>query len=207
MACPADMTLANLSGKFVMNRKLSDPLDPLFVLQGVPWLLRKAAPLATVTLSINTSIQPTDGVTILNISIVSTGGFGAQSETRSVDGSPFEQENKLIGAVKGRCQWVTSEEVGRSGDGKDVQFLRGILFYDGKKCEEGEGWEEEQDGSGGQRVHFALESVGKGWVAEQVGGIERVEGERMYVRRWVVRKGGKVEMARMVYDYVGKVAE
>lgn len=80
-------------------------------------------------------------------------------------------------------------------------FLRRMILANGSMCDR---WVQEE---GGRHVHAVRESLEKRWVAKQVGGVEIVDGERRYVRRWVARKAGELEMARMVYDYVGKVGE
>ena len=48
-----------------------------------------------------------------------------------------------------------------------------------------------------------------GWTAHQLWGFENVDGleGRRYVRHVVVRKGEKVERARLVYDYLGELQE
>ena len=49
-----------------------------------------------------------------------------------------------------------------------------------------------------------VESPKGGWTAHQIWGFEDVGGGRRYVRHVVVRKGNKVERARLVYDYLGE---
>ena len=49
-----------------------------------------------------------------------------------------------------------------------------------------------------------VESPKGGWTAHQIWGFEDVGGGRRYVRHVVVRKGKKVERARLVYDYLGE---
>ena len=53
MASPSEVTITNLSGKFVMNKELSNNIDALLALQGIGWLTRKAIQLATVYLTID----------------------------------------------------------------------------------------------------------------------------------------------------------
>lgn len=59
------------------------------------------------------------------------------------------------------------------------------------------------NGEGGKKIKLVLESKEKGWKGETVWGFEEVEGGRRYVRRLVFRKGEQVEMARLVYDWLG----
>ena len=47
MAAPPEITCTNLTGKFSMNKTLGDNLEPMLVLQGISWPLRKAIGLTT----------------------------------------------------------------------------------------------------------------------------------------------------------------
>ena len=52
MAAPPEVTMTNLTGKFVMNKSLGDNLEPMLILQGIGWLTRKAIGLATPAVSV-----------------------------------------------------------------------------------------------------------------------------------------------------------
>lgn len=98
-----------------------------------------------------------------------------------------------------------------SGGDEDRKFLKGEADSDGEDGgEEGRnGWLDECNGRHVQSwvVNVDEASTG-GWTAEQVWGFEEVvQGKRYYTRRVVVTKGDKVERARLVYDYKGKVEE
>jgi hypothetical protein len=47
MASPPEITCTNLTGKFSMNKTLGDNIEPMLVLQGISWPLRKAIGLTT----------------------------------------------------------------------------------------------------------------------------------------------------------------
>lgn len=97
--------------------------------------------------------------------------------------------------MRGRSHFV---KLGELDQGEDTEFLK-KGFEEGKVKDGGQG-----NGEGeGQVIHSWAESVGGGWVANQVWGFEVVEGKRYYVRHVVVRKGKEVKRARLVYDFVG----
>lgn len=50
-------------------------------------------------------------------------------------------------------------------------------------------------------LHNHIESVGNGWVVDQLWGFEDVKGERRYVRHLVIVKGDKRIERRLVYDW------
>lgn len=60
-------------------------------------------------------------------------------------------------------------------------------------------------------LHSFVQNVDKGyeWAAEQNWGFEEINGKRYYTRRVLVQnhKGDKHELARLVYDYTGKVED
>lgn len=52
MAAPPTVTVSKLSGRFKMSKTQTDDFGPMLALQGMPWILRKAISLATVTLNV-----------------------------------------------------------------------------------------------------------------------------------------------------------
>jgi hypothetical protein len=47
MASPPEVTCTNLSGKFTMDKTRGDNLEPMLILQGISWPVRKAIGLTT----------------------------------------------------------------------------------------------------------------------------------------------------------------
>lgn len=171
------------------NKALSDELDPVLVLQGVGWILRKAIGLATVTLHIK---QYTDdaGITHVDIDQTATGGIKGTSESRQCDWIPREHEDYLFGKVQGKTRWITASEIG--DDYQKEGFLEG---------------EEENGGPEGQRhVQGYVVNEKNKWDADQVWGFEVIDGTRYHTRRIVVKKtdGDKVLKIRLVYNWAGK---
>lgn len=68
-----------------------------------------------------------------------------------------------------------------------------------------EGIQESGGDDGEKYMRIVIESSREGMTGEHVWSFEEVDGLRRYVRRLAVRKGEKVVVAKIVYDYVGKV--
>ncbi|KAL8741632.1 MAG: hypothetical protein Q9190_005779 [Brigantiaea leucoxantha] len=176
MAAPPEKTLKNLSGKWVMNKSLSDDTDKILQMQGVGWFLRKAISLATITLSITQYDK--DGITHIDIAQTATGGIQGTTENRTLDWEYRDHKDGIFGEVKGRSRWVKLSDV------DDDEFLK-------------TGW----DDMDGEHIQAYAESKNNGWTADQVWGFEEVVDKRYYVRHVVVRKGDEWKQARFVYDY------
>ncbi|KAI5918482.1 hypothetical protein F4810DRAFT_692045 [Camillea tinctor] len=50
MAAPKGMSIGTLNGAFVLNKDISDPMDPIFIIQGIPYPVRKITQIATIRL-------------------------------------------------------------------------------------------------------------------------------------------------------------
>ncbi|KKY39915.1 hypothetical protein UCDDA912_g00068 [Diaporthe ampelina] len=182
MAAPAEKTLRDLNGTWVMNKSLSDSADPALALQGVGWLTRKAIGLATVTLHVKEYVDDA-GLTHVDIQQTATGGVKGTAENRTLDDTFREHSDWLFGNVKGRTGWVASREAIAD------EFLQ-------------KGWEPAQ----AEFVVGYVESLDRGWTATQVWGFQEVNGERRYARNIVVAKGAERVEMRLVYDFYSEEA-
>ncbi|KAJ5898973.1 hypothetical protein N7495_003717 [Penicillium taxi] len=215
MAAPADITIKNLNGQWVMDTTQSNPFDPILDLQGVGWLLRKALAYATITLQIR-EYTDTEDSTIYHIDIqqVVTGGINGNKEERKMNWAVREHKDNIFGEVAGCSRLICGAkgEDGKVRPALDMQtkvdeetdatikrFLRGEIYADGSASE---GFiadivDEELF------VQSWVVNAASGWTAEQVWGFEIVDGERRHTRRVAVAKGNKLEMARLVYTFIG----
>jgi len=186
MAAPAEITLKDLSGQWVLNKSLSDDTDPVLALQGIGWLTRKAIGLATVTLHVK---QYSDaGVTHIDIDQTATGGIKGTSENRTLDWTFREHEDHIFGHLKGKSRWVNLSDI------QDDFLKQGWLTGD-----------EEKAGPNGELlVESYVENAEKGWTGNQIWGFSIVDGERRYTRLVVITKGETVMKIRMVYNFVKK---
>lgn len=194
MAAPPSKTLRDLSGKWVMNKTLSDSSEPALALQGVGWFVRKGIAVASVTLNIKEytappkpPVTPAGGEQAVHIDIVqtATGGIKGTTELWCVDRVKREHSDWLFGNVTGSSRWVTRAEI------TDEYLKRGWI-------------EADQPGGDDELIETTAENFENGWLALQIWGFQLVGGERRYARNIVVTKGSeKVEM-RLVYDWAGE---
>jgi hypothetical protein len=184
MAAPAEKTMKDLSGKWVMNKTLSDSAEPALVLQGIGFLLRKGIGLATVTLTINQYEAPpkpphtsSDIVTHIDIE-QSASGLSSTQENRCLDNQHRDHTDWLFGTVRGQSRWVTLDEI------DDAHLKKGWLVEGDNKF-----------------VYSLAESQDNGWTATQIWGFKMVEGERRHCRNLLVKKGDKRVEISFVYDW------
>ncbi|KAF9879774.1 hypothetical protein CkaCkLH20_02585 [Colletotrichum karsti] len=193
MAAPASVTIADLSGKWVMNKTLSDSPEPALTLQGIGWMTRKAVGLATVTLTVkqySASPSPpgtgTEPVTHIDIDQTATGGLKGTSENRCLDMEWREHSDWMFGSVRGQSRWMAPADI------EDEFLKKGWL----------EGDAEATGPDGKSHIYSHVESIDNGWTASQVWGFQTINGERRYARNVLVQKGGKRVEIRLVYDYL-----
>ncbi|KAH8736779.1 hypothetical protein BGZ61DRAFT_338953 [Ilyonectria robusta] len=186
MAAPAEKTLNDLSGNWVMNKTLSDSSEPVLSLQGIGWVTRKAIGIASISLAVNQYKAPpkppntsTEIVTHVDI-VQSASGLSSTHENRCVDETFRDNSDWLFGSVKGRSSWVSLDEI-------DDEFLKKDWLIEGE---------------GKNFFKSYVESQDNGWIATQIWGFQTIDGERRYCRHVVVTKGDQRVAIRLVYDYV-----
>ncbi|KAJ5949534.1 hypothetical protein N7454_001118 [Penicillium verhagenii] len=226
MAAPADITIKNLNGQWVMDATLSDPTDRILTLQGVSWFVRKALPYATVTLHVHEYTDSENPLVYhIDVNQTVTGGIKGTKEARTLDWQERIHVDTIFGTINGRSRMFrgakgddgktrpaldVQSKVGESeADAKVQKFLRGEIQIDGSASEgfivDGEG---EEFGEGeGLWMHSYVVNQETGWTAEQVWGFELIGGERRYTRRVAVVKDGKFELGRLVYTFKERQAK
>ncbi|RPA91392.1 hypothetical protein L873DRAFT_1819589 [Choiromyces venosus 120613-1] len=177
MAAPPTITSKNLTGKFFMNKTLSDDLDEVLKEQGVSWLIRKAISIATITLDIKHYTE--EGVEHIDIEQSATGGIKGTTENRTLDWKERPHEDYLFGKLTGQSRRIKLEEV-------TDEFLKA-------------GWLEGEAKEDGLVESFVV-SV-NGWSAHQIWGFEEFDGKRYYTRHLKFEKGETELLRKMVYDY------
>jgi len=184
MAVPASLTILDITGKYFMNKTLSDDTDTILQLQGVGWLTRKAISLA-VTLLIKHYKDDTDAERI-DITQTLTAGIPGTSESRLLTWTERPSEDHVFGAVIGKSRRIKVEEL-------EEDFLK-------------KGWTPDtiEHGVVQSYVESDTPKSGTTWIANQTWGIQDVNGERRYVRhvKFTGPKGEDIE-ASLVYDYLG----
>jgi len=182
MAAPADKSIKDLNGVWTMNKKLSGDTDAILSLQGINWFIRKAIGLMTVTLVVKQYVDE-DGVEHIDITQPGAAGIEGTKELRHLNGEWRDHEDHIFGLVKGTTKWIKISDL--KDDDADEKFLK-------------QNWLPET--LDGEAVDSYVESV-NGWTARQVWGFGEVDGLRRYVRRVVVKKGGKTQQQVLVYDF------
>ncbi|KAF8807726.1 hypothetical protein BYT27DRAFT_7097627 [Phlegmacium glaucopus] len=187
MAVPSDLTVLDITGKYTMNKSLSDPrTDDILAMQNVSWLTRLAIKYGTITLSVKHYKDDSDGNAIEHIDIdqTVTGGIPGTRETRVLNWRERENNDHVFGHVMGKSRRVPVDQL-------DVAFLK-------------EGWTADtiEHGLVQSYVESDTPKSGISWIADQTWGIENIEDERRYVRhvKFTGPKNQDVE-ARLVYDY------
>ena len=195
MAAPPESNCKNLTGKFVLNKTISDDIDALLILQGIGWWTRKAIGLATVVLTVKEYTK--DGLIHIDITQVAS-GLSTTQEDRVLNWTEVLHDDKIFGQVRGKSRMFKKDSFSMAGSGgpDDATFLQGLKLKD---------MTTDTAFVDDEHVQSYVESVKGGWTAEQVWGFETIDGKKYYTRRVVARKGDKVERVRLVYDYKGKV--
>ncbi|KAE8343132.1 hypothetical protein BDV24DRAFT_149767 [Aspergillus arachidicola] len=180
MATPEGITVGNLNGNWVM--------------QGVPWLLRKA--MAAVTLYINiTTYQashPETGEPVTNIDFNQTAGgkLGGTTEKRTLSWEIKEHKDYIFGEVQGRSEFVHGSPDSGGYNRPEFQLQTEVDNAQEVKCFLRGGLDSPDgagficEGSEGVWVHTFERSVSSGWTAEQV---SYPEDASSILQRWLVK--------------------
>jgi len=127
-------------------------MDPMFRLQNLGWVTRKALNLASATAHITHNVQP-DGVERIDVTPYISGGFKWSLDLRPLDLSSHEVSNPILGKMVYRSRKIRLSEIK-----SDDEWLA-----DGKCGQLKEGWDTEK---GDEVVHSNVK--GKGWVQDEV---------------------------------------
>ncbi|KAH7928492.1 hypothetical protein BV22DRAFT_198520 [Leucogyrophana mollusca] len=187
MAAPPNVTTSDFSGRFLMNKSLSDDSDEILRLQGVSWFKRRAISMFSLTLAVK-HYRDDAGVEHIDIDQTLSGGISGTSEYRTLNFQEHNEDDDVFGAVIGKSRRISLEDI-------EDQFLKS-------------GWTEDTF------ERQAIQSIawsdtprsGKTWRAEQTWGFEVKNGERRYARHVKFtssdRPEGPIEV-RLYYDYLG----
>jgi hypothetical protein len=179
--------MKNMSGRWVVDKGLSDDWDALLALQGIPWWKRQAAGLITVTEHITHTISPSDDVHRILIEQRMTGGFKGGEDEIFIDGLERASVHSISGAITSRASWTDPSDL------EDEWLIEGWC-----------GGEEEKGGPNGEKhMKTVVKSEIVGWEMDIVWGFVMLGGERYHSRRMVCRKEGVVERARIIYGWLG----
>ncbi|CCX30157.1 hypothetical protein FPQ18DRAFT_315313 [Pyronema domesticum] len=187
MAAPKDMTTLDITGRWIMNKTLSEDTSEILTLQNVRWMTRTAIGLATITLDIK-HFKDKEGVEHIDIQQTMTGGIKGTEEKRTLDSVERGHKDHIFGNVVGKTKRCKVEEV-------EDEYLK-------------TGWETAMVEEGVIDSYVVNKEVD--WVAHQIWGFEIINGEKRYVRHVRFEKKGnnaKVITRKLVYDYIGPIPE
>lgn len=199
MAAPANKTIGDLGGTWVMSKTLSDSVEPGLALQGIGFLMRKAIGLATVTLRVKQYTGPASDPVAnpgdfvhIDIDQTATGGIKGTSEHRCVNGEVRDHTDWLFGTVSGWSVWADKPEA-HEGAAAFGETLWQNWLEDGA----------EKTGPDGV-CHLLSVAINEkaGWSAAQTWGFQMIGAERRYCRNVVIMKGDQKVVMRLVYDYI-----
>ncbi|CAI7597194.1 hypothetical protein PCG10_010098 [Penicillium crustosum] len=199
MAVPDFKDVPDLTGTWVLNRKLSTDPDDVFVLQGVPWVVRKVLRHARLSLQISQTTSPSakngpwmeadssEGsdmaadvkpVTTLRMTqTVNPGGFDSEG-SYSVDGSPQDVSLPIFGDIQMQLQFVNISAILE----ESIRQILEVASLSDKVIQE------------------LAQNASKGWEAEVIWGFEELDGKRYLTRNISTTKEEKKIIAKMVYD-------
>ncbi|WQF76711.1 hypothetical protein CDEST_01725 [Colletotrichum destructivum] len=184
MAAPDEASILNMTGIWSLNPIESDDLGPTFMLQNIPWIVRKVISYASLELKMDQKdpAPPERPATVIDINqTVRPGGFDT-ANSYILDGETRHDKVPIFGAMSMRAKYVPKAEV----SGEDLM-----------------GHEIEQPSPTDERVGIKefTEGVNTGWKTTALWGFEKVNGERRFCKYCTTTKGDEKVQARLVYDY------
>jgi len=184
MAAPSHVTTKDMSGRFLMNKSLSDSTSDILQLQGVPWLVRRAVAMFSLTLIIKHTTDEA-GVEHIDINQILSGGVPVEGENRTLDWQEHAGHDIIFGHVTEKAGRIPLTEV-------TDEFLKNDWTQD------------TIDGDVVFTDSWSTPDKNKyTWRALQTWGFAMVNEERRYVRRTTfTSKDGPIH-TRFVYDYLG----
>ncbi|KAK3935185.1 hypothetical protein QBC46DRAFT_453675 [Diplogelasinospora grovesii] len=192
MASPKDVTINNLTGKWVLDRGLSDNLEEALTIQGVPFLIRKIMLMVNVTETVQETTNA-DGIQGL---LVTKAAAGLKGQADAFDGTGKEVimgGGGYFGAeVRVRSWWVDlssdSKPKHPTGEPLDPYLLKDWIA----------------EGPKGVPGHFAGSGEKAGVKDNMFWGFCQIGGKRYRAVKYYIRKGDREVRARLVFGWVGK---
>ncbi|KAF8344603.1 hypothetical protein F5887DRAFT_970764 [Amanita rubescens] len=183
-AVPFGFSTLNVSGKYILNKTLSDNSDQILQMQGIGWITRSAISYASVTFDIKHE-KDEDGTERLKIDeYTTTGGIATTTEHRVLTWKEVEHDDVLFGAMLVKARRCKEEDI-----------KEGFLS---------QGWTADTQKHGLIQTVIRSNTRKSGiiWTANETWGVEEANGTKRFTRR-VYFTGGqnKVVKARLVYDY------
>lgn len=178
MSAPASKTLANLAGKWKLNKSLSADVSSILALQGTSKLICKAIGSASVTLTIS---QPSDKEYTVK-QTATAAAIPGTTEQYILDNEWRTNKDPFFGEVKGRSRWINLDEA-NAIEGIEAEF---------------------EDSDNGKLILAEGGHVNGSWEALRVWHFESLDGARRWIQGVKVwNKDGEEVKGKMVYDFLG----
>ncbi|KAI0854673.1 hypothetical protein F4860DRAFT_522739 [Xylaria cubensis] len=184
MAAPNEIDISDVSGRWSLNRGLSDSLESCFALQGIPWIVRKVINFASLELQYRKDIPPDDAVAAPSFAFKQTvrpGGFDT-SNRYIIDGKSRTDTVPIFGEITMHARYLNRDEVTAEQTWK---------------------WGVEGDAAENVAILEVVESKNMGWKAETLWIFETINGEYRFCKYNIITKGEDRATAKMVHDYIG----
>jgi len=198
MAAPSNVTIKDLSGKWTMNKKISDDSEKVLSFQKVGFATRKLIGNATITLHVQQYVDD-NGITHIDIE-QSAIGLKGTTEKRELNWEESSHSDYVFGKLDGRSRWINLDTVSQPLPDYEVTEKEASFLS--------QGWIEDDSENGGPNGERHIDSFVRNkdnkWTARQIWGFQIINGERRYVRKAVVKSiGGTDEYyLTLVYDRV-----
>ncbi|KAF3902260.1 hypothetical protein AA313_de0207592 [Arthrobotrys entomopaga] len=179
MAAPAEMTVANITGKYFMVQSGCKNTDEILAGQGIGWLKRKALAVAPVTITITHTVPADGSPEVLQVESVALKVISS-SETITIDGESRKSVHPLWGDITLSAKKIK------------------IADISDEKLKEG-GW------LGEEVIEVIAGNVttkeSDKWTAVQIWGFQTIDGQHRYFRRVRLDHGKEPIYGHMLYDY------
>ena len=175
------------------SKTLSDPFDPVFIIQGVPWIIRKVISIASLSMNVTQEVDEVGTKTLVFTQRVSIAisGLKEDKEVHVLDWREKFHSSVVFGTSSGRSRMVNlSTATGHDGKALDPLLTKDFL--------------DEGEPGGDNNLYELIVHQTSGWVMEQMWGFGIVNDERRLIRKMVIRKGDKMAYTRGVYEWMGK---
>lgn len=157
---------------------------------GIPWIIRKAIFWATITGRLTQN--KFEGLTHISIEKTATGGIRGETETHRLDGSECSHGSAMFGTQLVRSSWLCLPAEDKTTVTTPSAIDEYLL----------EGWLQEEPAGAPGHIHVSVVNKKARWQAQQVWGFATVEGQRRFVKKFVVTRGDEAARVRIVYDWL-----
>jgi hypothetical protein len=184
----------DISGKWTLNRALSDDTEEVLVLQNFGYLLRKAARYGTITLVFTHDTKGSPPT--LEVTVIPPAGFAKESRTRKIDGERVEDKHFMFGTNYVTWRQKTKAEV--EGYMAEEKWVGEELLEE--FIEEGKGTFVNEGVCFLTAFVICVNKLTR--LLSKIWGIIEEDGKKYLIKRAIVKAtDGRTATARQVFEY------